>query len=185
MKIFNIDTDTINTQWVTPRVEDKVLDLLTFDCETKYGDFDKVEWYILNPKKKRSNFYIGMSGTLVFDEEVFDSEIFPLFEMAGEILELKMEKGNVLYALNVMECIDVLNPKKTIWNYYEDGTQGQIRNPVFYSDGYMESSIFKIPETSRAEIFTYSGMKNEDDEFYSLYKKLGFTGLVFEEIPTG
>ena len=67
-----------------------------FDCETKKGDFDNVEWYILNPKKKRSNFYIGMSGTLVFDKEVFDSEIFPLFEMAGEILELKMWKVTIL-----------------------------------------------------------------------------------------
>jgi len=186
MKIFNIKRNTNNVQWVSPRVsEDEIFDLLTFDCVTKKDTFEGIQWYILNPKKKRSNFFMGISGALVFDKEVFDSEIFSLFEMAGEILELKMERGDALYALNVMDCVDVLNSKKTIWNYYEDGTQGQIRNPVFYSEGYTESSIFKIPEKSTTEIFTYSGIKNEDDEFYSLYKKLGFTGLVFEEIPTG
>ena len=45
-----------------------------------------------------------------------------------------------------------------------------------------ESSIFKIPEVSKTHIFTFSGVKDEEDEFYGLYHKHKLTGLVFEEV---
>ncbi len=183
MKIFEIETDANNVQWVMPRTRvENWLELSTFDCERKNDTFDPIEWYIFNPKKEKQNFFTGVTGALVFDQAVYESELFTLFEMAGEIIPIQMETGDMLYVLNVLECTNVLDHKQTSWSYYDDGSRGRILRFAFHNKGFSESSIFKIPETSRAQILSYSGLKDSDDEFFSLYHKLGFTGLVFEEL---
>jgi len=164
-----------------PRISGgNLLDLLSFDCITKKNEFDNIEWYVFNPKKKKCNFYTGISGALVFDQEIYDSDLINLFEMAGEILPIKLESGEILYALNVLECVNMLNQNETIYDIYDDGQKGRILKYSFYENCLSESSIFKIPETSKTEILTYSNVKNPDDEFYTAYKDSGFTGLVFE-----
>jgi len=112
---------------------------------------------------------------------VYDSELFTVLEIAGEILPLNMENGEKLYVLNVLECVNLLNSNKTIWHIYDSGEKGHILQYSFY-DSVSESSLFKIPETSKVEILTYSGIKDDTDEFYTLYKKMGFTGLIFREL---
>jgi len=185
MKIYKITENIDIVQWVLPRVsEDRILKLLTFDCELKGNAYENINWYIHNPKKKRSNFYMGINGALIFDKVVYDSEIYTSLEMAGEILKIKMENGECLFVLNVMECINILDYNKTIWNYYDDGSRGRILEYAFYNEGVSESTLFKIPETSSVDIFTYSEAKHQNDEFYFLYKQFGFTGLNFEEIKT-
>jgi len=106
--------------------------------------------------------------------------LFTLLEMAGQILPINVD-GKKLYALNVLECINCLDQENSKFDYYEDGTKGRILRYAFHHR-LTASSIFKIPETSRGEILTYSGVKDAEDEFYSLYKQLKFTGLRFEEL---
>jgi hypothetical protein len=181
MKIYRI-TESDNTQWVMPRVsEDDILSILSFDCEQRNDELKNIRWYVFDPKTKPKNFYCGVNGALVFNQQVYDSELLMLFEMAGEIIPLTMETGETIYALNVLECINIIDNDKTIWDIYDDGTKGRILQYSFHH-GVSESSLFKIPETSRIDVLTYSGVKDSSDEFYSLYKKSGFTGLEFKEI---
>ncbi|MDB5123563.1 MAG: hypothetical protein JWP94_1692 [Mucilaginibacter sp.] len=183
MKIYSVRPDSNNVQWVIPIVpEENILSVLSFDCITKKNGFDNIEWYIFNPKERKGNFYTGVNGALIFDQEVYDSDLSILFEMAGEILPIKLENGEILYALNVLECVNMLNQKETTYDIYDSGKRGRILNYSFHPDRLSESSIFKIPETSRVEILTYTDVKYPDDEFYTVYKESGFTGLVFEEI---
>jgi len=104
-----------------------------------------------------------------------------VFEMAGEILPIKLN-GDTLYILNVLECVNMLDDKKTKWDYYENGDKGRILNYSFYINRFPESSILKIPETSKVDVLTYSEVKDSQDEFYYLYKHHNLTGLVFEEV---
>lgn len=45
-----------------------------------------------------------------------------------------------------------------------------------------ESTIFKIPETRKNDIFCFCDVKDKDDGLYYLVKENNLTGLIFEEI---
>ncbi|MDO3628861.1 hypothetical protein [Mucilaginibacter sp. BT774] len=180
-KIYRVTVDVSNYQWIMPNIpEDDLLEFVIFDCNKKDESWIKTNWYVYNLKEKKGNFFEINGGALAFDQQVYDSELFTLLEMAGEILPVNVG-GERLYALNVLECINCLDQENSKFDYYDDGTKGRILKYAFHRR-LTESSIFKIPETSRGEILTYSGVKDAEDEFYSLYKQLKFTGLKFEEL---
>ncbi|GHT32494.1 hypothetical protein FACS189434_04360 [Bacteroidia bacterium] len=132
---------------------------------------------------KVKNFYsLGTYGAFVFDE--YTLEICrTVFEMAGEILPIQIERGPELYLLNILECMNGLNYETTKWDYYDDGTKGRILKYGFHPERVLnEASIFKIPEKISTGIFCYADVKNPDDEFYHLYHKHKLTGLIFEEL---
>jgi hypothetical protein len=183
MKIFKIKTDTNNIQQIQPTDFSKVtLERFTFDCVTKSSEFDGVVFYVNNPKVKSKSFYSTSGACLVFDEKTLEL-CRMVFEMCGEILPIHIERGEDLYILNILECMNGLNYDTTEWDYYKDGTKGRILKYGFHPERVMnESTIFKIPETSKTDIFCWADVKNPDDEFYHLYHKYKLTGLVFEEM---
>ena len=92
-------------------------------------------------------------------------------------------EGEQFFALNVTECINVLDNESTQWVYGQStGARIRIEQYAFHADRLTETPLFKIPETSRSEILTVEGLKDPDDEFKSRVEKMGLTGLVFEEI---
>lgn len=180
--VYNVNSDHDNSQWLLPEIhEDRLLDHLTFNCNIKNKDWSDIKWRSYNPLHRVGNFYHASSGFLVFDEKVYDSDIFTLFEMAGQILPMKVGQKK-LFALNIMECVNCLDEENTNFDTYDDGSRGRILKYQFLKRYFSESSIFKIPEENKHGIFTYSGLKDPDDEFYSLYKKLNFTGLIFDKV---
>ena len=183
MNIFSVKVDSNKYQWIMPQVDEKeLLNYTTFNCEQKFNEWKQVEWYSFNPKSTEGNFYsIGSHGAFAFDEAVYQSDLFTLLEMSGEILPINLENRK-LYILNVLECVNALNEGSTKWDIYDDGSKGRIIDYSFYEGRLSESTLFKIPQTSKSEILVYSGIKDEGDEFMKLYQKLGFTGLVFDEI---
>jgi len=162
--------------------EDEILDYTTFDCDSKKDLWSNPDWYIFNPKSNRCNFFsLGSFGAFAFDQAVYDSDLFTCLEMAGEIIPIKLPELD-LYIMNVRVCVNALNDGASSWIYYPNGGRSRVKDYVFHADRITESSLFKIPETSKGEILTYTGVKHEDDEFKSLYEKLGFTGLTFTEL---
>ena len=183
MKIFKVKTDTNNVQsiGIVNRAQ-ATLELFTFDCEPRSQNWELLKVYISDPKTKPKNFYSMPSGILVFDESVLEV-CEPLFEMAGEILPLQVERGPKLYLLNILECMNGLNYDTSVWDYYDDGTKGRILKYGFHPERVKnESTLFKIPETSKTDIFCFCDVKDPEDEFYHLYHKHKFTGLIFEEM---
>lgn len=183
MRIFKIKPDSNNIQAVQPVENSKInLDFLKFDCEPRQPDWEILEVYVYNPKTKPKKFYNMGSGILVFDESVLEV-CEPIFEMSGEILPLQVERGPKLYLLNILECMNGLNYDTTVWDYYDDGTKGRILKYGFHSERVKnESTLFKIPETSKTDIFCFCDVKDSEDEFYHLYHNHKFTGLIFEEM---
>jgi hypothetical protein len=171
MNIYKIKTDTNNIQLVSPTKRELIEDLhfLDFDCEPRLNNWEELEVYTYNPRTKPKNFYALISGILVFDEKVLDV-CQTVFEMAGEILPLKLERSEQkLYILNILQCMNGLDYNKTVWDYYDDGTKGRILNYKFHEWRIMnESTLLKIPESS-VNIFCFTNDRNEDDQFYYLY----------------
>lgn len=182
MRIFKIKEDTNNIQLVQPTDHSKItLERFTFDCESKKNDFQNIEFYVYNPKTNPKNFF-SSSGCLTFDEKTLEL-CRAVFEMSGEIIPIKIERGEDLYILNVFECMNGLDYQNTIWDYYDDGTKGRILKYAFHKERVInESTIFKIPETSKTDIFCFADTKDREDEFYHIYHDNQLTGLIFEEI---
>jgi len=183
MKIFDVRNDSNNIQSLSlVNQNQNSFSFSTFECEARANDWKELDVYIENPKIKAKNFYGFFLGTLVFDSKAL--EIFQtIFEMCGEILPLQVERGPKLFLLNILDCRNGLDYDTTKWAYYEDGSKGRIIKFGFHPERVInESSIFKIPEVAKTRIFTHSGKKNEEDEFYTLYHKHNLTGLTFEEV---
>ena len=188
MKIFKVTEDSARVRLVQPTKE-RELGFYQFDCESKFHEWKEAEVSVCNPKVKPKNFY-GLtsgfygpaSGILVFDEKALDI-CQTVFEMTGEIIPIQAEQGPTLYILNVLECMNGLDYKHTVWDYYEDGTKGRILRYAFHKERIgNESTIFKIPETSMTDILCYTDERDKEDQFYHLCRKHKLTGLIFEEL---
>lgn len=180
MKIFSIGVDVEKYQWIMPTVDDdNILDLLTFECSRKSDSWIFEDWFVFNPMLKAGDFSYVVSGVLAFNERVYDSDLGPLLEMAGEVLPIDVN-GRRAYVLNVLECCSMLNERKSIWNPDDPNNALLIKKYAFYEDRITESTLFKIPQTARVQVLTYCDVKDPEDEFYYLYHSLGFSGLTFE-----
>ena len=182
MEVYSVKVDSNTFQWIMPDCkEEDILRYTTYDCEAKQAANFNINWYAFNPKSKLGNFFtLGTGGAFAFDQHVYDSDLLGLLEMAGEIIPIQMGE-HTLYILNVLECVNALDEDHTKWDYYDDGSRGRILEYAFHKR-FSESSLFKIPQTCKGEILTYSGLKDNDDEFKSLYEKLNFTGLLFDKV---
>ncbi|MDR0573557.1 MAG: hypothetical protein LBG96_05920 [Tannerella sp.] len=181
MRIFKVNNDANNVQALLPT--NKTFYNHYFKCESLMEKWNFYEMYNSTPAKKSKDFYtMFTSGVLIFNESTLEI-CRTVFEMAGEILPVKVERGPDLYLLNVLECMNGLNYDTTVWDYYNDGTKGRILKFGFHPERVLnEASIFKIPEVISTIIFCYADVKNPDDEFYHIYHKHKLTGLIFEEV---
>lgn len=181
MRIYRIRNDVKAYQSLVD--DDSVWkgDLLTFDCEPKSPTWRPPSVYIGNPKLRRGHFAYLCPGALVVDESA-RRQLADLLEMSGELLPLP-HKAEVFHVLNVMECVNALDEDTTEWIYGSaTGVRIDIRRYSFHARRFLEVPLFKIPETSAADILTIEGMKDPDDEFKGRVERLGLTGLCFEEI---
>ncbi|WP_269539369.1 hypothetical protein [Cerasicoccus fimbriatus] len=151
----------------------------------RWGDY---EFYVSTPLSRRGNFFGMISDKFVFDEHVYESDLLDILERAGEVLPAKLaDTGENLYFLNVTYCINALDVENS---YIERSpvfkhTPGMIRRHSFYPSRLGDAVPFKLPQTVRTHIYCDTGRMSEDDEFYTQYHNLGFTGLEFESLWTG
>lgn len=153
----------------------------TFDCVAKNKNWIPPLAYILNPKHRKGDFPYLCPGAIVCNKKA-NNILFDFFEMSGEILTLKNENQE-FYILNILDCINALNQEGTVWKYSKrSGAKIGIEKYSFHPNRIPEPPLFKIPETSKSEILTYSGIKDPEDEFITAYNKSGLLGLLFEEL---
>tara|TARA_R110002072_G_scaffold277589_1_gene439313 strand:+ start:923 stop:1507 length:585 start_codon:yes stop_codon:yes gene_type:complete len=185
MKIYRIEVNVEKYQWIMADIsedDNDFIDIHFFNGEEKNNWRKDVDFYVYNPKNLKGNFfYLDGGSALVFDQAVYDSPIFDLFEQSGQIISINCS-GERLYILNVLECINMLDLKKSKFEIYDDGSKGDVLDFYFHEDRISESSIFKIPQMNASQVFTYSDVKDASDEFIYLYNKFNFTGLEFEKL---
>jgi hypothetical protein len=177
MRIYKIRLD-LNNWWLV-HVDIDNIGSFTFDCESVISDWNSIEVYVHNPKKMMADFStVGNSGTFVFSEKVYNSDLLAFLEMAGEILPISVA-GEKYYLLNILDCINALDKDSSEY-LLQRGKKIRITKPAIYCNRLGESSLFKLPETSKSEMFCY-GIE-EVEGFKSTYERLGFDGLLFEEV---
>lgn len=138
-----------------------------------------IEFYISNPVSERSDFFsLGGLGAFACNKRAL-SELEDFLNFGCELLPIHLEDGSELYVINVLDCVNAMNVKASVFDYYDDGERGRILTYAFYPDRYTESSIFKIPETATTQILTYQGLKDPNDEFITAYSQTDLVGLGF------
>lgn len=183
MKILRVSHDVSKYQTVLPDSpnEKNIYDMLLFDGKSRKDNWSPLEIYYPNPLKELGDFVYLCPGTLVFNNKAREV-CATFFEMSGEILPLPHEEAP-LFALNVTECWNVLDAKKTEWQYDQTGIiKLRILKFCFHGHRIPEVPLFKIPETVRGSIYTVEGMKDPEDEFKYTVESKGLTGLIFEEV---
>lgn len=184
--IFRLVTVPNETQWALPTDRSfTAAGGMLFDGTPKAATWKPPTFYIQNPLKPRANFFMLNPGALAFDAAVRDHPYVGMFlEMAGEILPIALDTGESIFVLNVTECVNALDSQRT--EFRLDPTtkvRAAIVRYAFDVDRMTQSPIFKIPETRRAEILTFSGrFACAEDEFMSVFTQTKFTGLKFEPV---
>ena len=186
VKVLKIKADVNKCQWIMPDDPQYTKDgHILFDGTSRIDVWSPPKFYVHDTTIEKSNFYVVSPGVFAFDENVMNHSMMAMFfEMAGEILPLELETGEKLYILNTTEVVNALDQENSVFRKNpRTGKNVRLITPVFKPHRLPESSIFKIPETRRAELLTYTGRcANPLDEFYANYLESGFTGLSFEEI---
>ena len=94
-------------------------------------------------------------------------------------LNVLMIEGRKLAVIDSTHCVDCLDHAQS----KIDNDSGEILNYVF--DGSeLAISLFKIPETRSAELYTLDGF-DETQDFKTLVERNSLTGLTFKELWSG
>lgn len=178
-KIFQVKVNPDSSQWIFPSDPLlRTLDFYRFDGTSRSKNWASPTYFVHKPKQPRSNFFTTFPGSFAFDDRVLShSRLLGFFEMAGEILPIRLETGERLYILNVTEVVNALDRNKTSY----DRLTGGISRFCFHVDRLSSSTLFKIPDVDH--ILTIVGVRGDSiDEFKNAYERSGFSGLEFVEI---
>lgn len=147
-------------------------------------------FYVKDPvRDKRMDFTYLSAGGFAYWEKVNESDLGEIIEKCGEVLPAKVESkpnpDEKLYVFNCTACYNCFDRENGKARWTPDGRMAiQVEKYAFHLDRIGDANLFKIPETHRVAIYTITGQEEPEDEFYSLYHALGFTGLKFEEVWT-
>jgi hypothetical protein len=179
MKVYRLDNDVNRYQYFLPDEESDVMSLLT-DCTSRLETWTPPGVYVYKPRHKPGALYNFSSSSLIFSPHA--TEILRDFlEMAGELLPLPYE-GKIYTLLNVTECINCLDQKRSEWHLTPSGELVNLRRYVFHPKRLSESLIFKIPETYGAEVLL---LDREDGEgFLDMARAHGLEGFRLELLWT-
>jgi hypothetical protein len=150
---------------------------------TRRTAWNSPEVFVLYPKLRKGNFFgfPDCVGSWIIDTTVH-RKLGWLLEGPAQLLPF-LHQGEEFYFVNVTECINALDEKKTEWVYGKTtGEPIRIKGYVFHPSRFSEFALFKIPETCRAEILCTDGLRDPEDEFIHNVKRHGLTGLAFEEL---
>ncbi len=145
-------------------------------------------FYVKDPvRDKRMDFAHLSIGGFTYWDKVNQSDLGEMIEKSGEVLTAKVEfkpsPDEKLYVFNCTACYNCFDREKGKARWTPDGRMAiQVEKYAFHPERIGDASLFKIPETHRVAVYTVTGQDDPEDEFYTLYHSLGFTGLEFEEV---
>jgi hypothetical protein len=106
--------------------------------------------------------------------------------MSGEMLPGVVEDtGEQVFILNLLACVNCFDRKRSIYGPVESGALiSQIEKHVLFKERMGGHTLFRMAYVDGL----YCVAERDDneftlaEEFYTVYQKMGFTGLVFKEV---
>ena len=99
----------------------------------------------------------------------------PLIENFVEALPIKYPSGQLYYAINVLNIIDVLDRDRAELKLFPNGKVMRVARYSFNDGALRGQHVFKIPDTSGIELFVSS-------EFKKCVELQKLKGLIFQQV---
>lgn len=185
MIVYDLKTDSA-VQVICPSDEkdEDYSGKLAFNGHPKLDNWMPIEFFVFNPLAKRGNFFSLPNYSAFACDKLAVDRLYEFLDFGAELLPIYLEDGTELFIVNVTDCVNALDQKNTVYDYYPEGGRGRILKYAFHKNRFSESSIFKIPETAATQVFTFTGIKSPNEEFYHAYNDSKLSGLVFELLFT-
>lgn len=156
-----------------------------FSLEPMRPQWDAPVLYVRDPARtKRGAFFGFHPGTLAYSQDVEETDLGEIIERSGELLNAQLDETNEkIRVFNCTACYNCLDRPNTEMRMTPDGVMAiVVKKYAFHVERIGDCNLFKIPETKRVELYALVGRDEPEDEFYTQYHALGFTGLQFEEV---
>lgn len=150
-----------------------------FDANTLPEDFNQLEFEIKD-WREGFDFYFLHEAVLVFNQKVYDSELFTSFEFAGEIIPLKVTNTDTsIYLANILNCKPYLDYKNSEFGANVVKDEKIIDIVKFKANRIScDASLFKLPENASQAI--YCSSYADEHDFHRDYQNENFKGLNFK-----
>jgi hypothetical protein len=183
MKVFEINPDFAYQTFYTsdPDGPETMDEEYSLDGGSKLTTWRSLPIFEADPAQKPvGNFAHCWDGGFIVDTHA-STVLKPVLEKCAELLPLKRYKGRAYYLLNVLNCPDCLDERRTKWRI---GKKNKVRFAIdeyqFVPDKLTDSTLFRIPK--HVSLFTVVGRPRANIEFKTMVEREGLTGLKFEEI---
>lgn len=120
---------------------------------------------------------VGCAG-FVFPPAIVE-RLATVLGTAGELLPLRYQR-ETLFLLNTLQDINCLDHHRTSWTVEALGVRASPTTYAFHPHRIPGSTLFKIPETDRAEVLCVEGIRDRHDEFKATVEDAGWKGLIFD-----
>jgi hypothetical protein len=149
MALWTLELDSNHNSFRFPLDGDKILfDELVSNCfENSQPVSDKWQTlYMLRtePKKHSDFFEIEQSDVIAISQKAADC-LKQLIASTIELLPIETDAGKY-YALNVLNFVDCLNRKESVYVAAKDGVIASYSSLEFFQDKIPKHGFFKIPE---------------------------------------
>lgn len=161
----------------------KIEDCPRFDGSKIQDDvLTELQFEIVTNPLISSDFYYLQDGTLIYNERVYNSELFKSLESAGQTFQLNViNTENKIYCTNITNCVHILDIKNTVFGTEFDDGEYEILKHIFKPNKVsIIASLFKLPENGSRSIYCLSPSVHHD--FYKVYNKEKWNGLQFNEL---
>ncbi|EDM29749.1 hypothetical protein LNTAR_18403 [Lentisphaera araneosa HTCC2155] len=183
MIIYRLKFDFNNCEWLYNVQSDR--DEYIFN-----GDSLSESWKTLNLYTDRPNSIKDLSkygvGVIVFSSKVLENDkLLTCLELGGELLPVEIEEVGKAYIYNITSVCNAIDSQKTIYRYALSDKPFAIgfEKPTFIKNRLSNSSIFKVPLTSKTEIYVQlDGLEDSSFNFKKIIEESGIKGLNFTEV---
>jgi hypothetical protein len=143
-------------------------------------NWHELELFFDKPKDPKAD-VMGFGLEFVFNQRACDL-VGPILKGDGEILPVKMKgQPGQYYLYNCTRVIDVLDPKRSIWEYYKQTQSCYIEVPAFRKNRFGKAKLFKYPLRGMVGIYVVERTGDyRDGELKALVEHHGITGLRFD-----
>jgi hypothetical protein len=178
MKVFQMRVDIDRYQYLLTDPPEEFARLY-MDCMPVAATWVPPPVFIVYPRRPRGDFLNANDSVLITSPRATEV-LYHQLSWAGEVLPLPYD-DEIFGVLNVLKCIDALDQEKTRFRDDEQpGASHEIVRYAFRPERFVETSLFKIPETN--QIFVLEGANDFEMEFREAVTMANLRGLIFTEI---
>lgn len=186
ISVCRIEHEVERFQSLIPARDESLRDDLRFEGLSMAEGWKPFDAEIANFHLPRPDFFCLSPSCLAFPEQT-SKRLCKVLNYGvittGEYLPFRVA-GEPFFAINITECINVLDQKASIPKGDKPG-QGMIERYVFHVTRLGDAMPFSIPETCERELLTVERTSECEDEFKAAVEHLELTGLRFVKLWEG